>query len=106
MVECARGEYPYSFSNVLAQLQEIVKGPPPSLPSNYSDTAKDFIHSTLRKDPNARPHYQELLDHPFLIYDQEPDVLKWIEDALRAKHGGDLPASIPESEPSHHFERE
>ncbi|TIA87054.1 hypothetical protein E3P99_03418 [Wallemia hederae] len=87
MVECARGEYPYSFSNVLAQLQEIVKGPPPSLPSNYSDTAKDFIHSTLRKDPNARPQYQELLDHPFLTYDEEPDVLKWIEDALRAKHG-------------------
>ncbi|TIB70176.1 hypothetical protein E3P77_00158 [Wallemia ichthyophaga] len=105
MVECARGEYPYSFSNVLAQLQEIVKGPAPELPATYTETAKDFIHSTLRKDPNARPQYQELLEHPFLAYDKEPDVFRWIEDALRAKNGGNLPDSIPESEPSHHFER-
>ncbi|TIC46115.1 kinase-like protein [Wallemia mellicola] len=105
MVECARGEYPYTFQNVLAQLQEIVKGPAPELPSYYSDTAKEFIHSTLRKDPNQRPGYQELLEHPFLNQTNQPNVLKWIEDALRSKNDGNLPDSIPESDPSRHFDR-
>ena len=105
MVECASGSYPYTFQNVLAQLQEIVKGPPPELPSSYAHVAKDFVQLCLRKDPNERPGYKELLQHEFLSSSTEPDMVIWIEEALRATHEGYLPDPIPESEPSTHFSR-
>ncbi|KAJ9106844.1 MAP kinase kinase Wis1 [Naganishia cerealis] len=46
IIELAMGCYPYppeTYSNVFAQLQAIVHGPPPRLPEEYSDVAQDFV---------------------------------------------------------------
>lgn len=46
IIELAMGCYPYppeTYSNVFAQLQAIVHGPPPRLPEGYSDVAQDFV---------------------------------------------------------------
>ncbi len=48
VIELAKGCYPYppeTYSNVFAQLQAIVYGPPPVLPEGYSDVAQDFVAS-------------------------------------------------------------
>ena len=65
MIEMALGKYPYppeTYSNVFAQLTAIVHGDPPDLPEDkYSDTARDFVARCLRKDPDQRATYGELL---------------------------------------------
>jgi mitogen-activated protein kinase kinase len=46
IIELAMGCYPYppeTYSNVFAQLQAIVHGPPPRLPEGFSDNAQDFV---------------------------------------------------------------
>lgn len=48
ILELAMGTYPYppeTYSNVFAQLQAIVHGPPPEMPDRYSDTAREFVSS-------------------------------------------------------------
>lgn len=64
MIEFAVGHYPYppeTYANVFAQLQAIVHGDPPSLPSLYSSTADEFIAACLRKDAYRRPTYAQLM---------------------------------------------
>lgn len=50
-----------------------------------------LIHRSLLKDPNARPTYAQLLEHPFLLADKdaEVDMAAWVAEALerRAKRG-------------------
>ena len=58
------GHYPYppeTYANVFAQLTAIVHGDPPELPDGYSDTAKEFTAACLRKAPESRATYSELL---------------------------------------------
>ncbi|ODN82850.1 hypothetical protein L202_01111 [Cryptococcus amylolentus CBS 6039] len=90
IVELAKGCYPYppeTFANVFAQLQAIVHGPAPTLPPGYSDDANDFVAKCLHKDPNQRPTYAQLLEHPFLIKDksEDVDIVGWVEAALARK---------------------
>ncbi|WVQ85978.1 hypothetical protein IAT38_008146 [Cryptococcus sp. DSM 104549] len=94
IVELAKGCYPYppeTFANVFAQLQAIVNGSAPTLPPGYSDDANDFVAKCLEKDPNRRPTYAQLLEHPFLVADKDADVdmVGWVETALnrRAERG-------------------
>lgn len=48
-------------------LQAIVEGEPPGLPEEgYSDVAKDFVKSCVRKIAKQRPTYAALLKHPWL----------------------------------------
>jgi len=65
MIEIGLGKYPYppeTYSNVFAQLTAIVHGDPPELPEeHYSETARDWVNLCLRKDPQKRPTYHELL---------------------------------------------
>lgn len=46
---------------------------------------------SLLKDPNARPTYAQLLEHPFLLADKDSDVdmAAWVAQALerRAERG-------------------
>lgn len=90
IVELAKGCYPYppeTYANVFAQLQAIVHGTPPTLPPGYSDDANDFVAKCLEKDPNRRPTYAQLLEHPFLVADKgaEVDMVGWVEGALKRK---------------------
>lgn len=94
IIELAKGCYPYppeTFANVFAQLTAIVNGPAPTLPVGYSDDAQDFVAKCLLKDPNARPTYAQLLEHPFLLADKDSDVdmAAWVAQALerRAERG-------------------
>ncbi|WWC65142.1 uncharacterized protein I303_107756 [Kwoniella dejecticola CBS 10117] len=90
IIELAKGCYPYppeTYSNVFAQLQAIVNGAPPTLPPGYSDNANDFVAKCLMKDPNQRPTYAQLLEHPFLVADKdaEVDMVGWVNAALERK---------------------
>ena len=44
---------------------------------------------SLLKDPNARPTYAQLLEHPFLLADKEADVdmVGWVAGALEKRAG-------------------
>ncbi|KAF7790414.1 hypothetical protein EIP86_001369 [Pleurotus ostreatoroseus] len=65
MIEMALGHYPYppeTYANVFAQLTAIVHGDPPELPEDsYSDEARDFVASCLRRVPEIRATYADLL---------------------------------------------
>ncbi|KAJ1964601.1 MAP kinase kinase Wis1 [Dipsacomyces acuminosporus] len=70
IIEIATGQYPYHISNYdspFAQLNAIVHGDPPTLPSDrYSPEACDFVAKCLAKSSNTRPLYQDMLKHPWL----------------------------------------
>ncbi|WWC92181.1 uncharacterized protein L201_007135 [Kwoniella dendrophila CBS 6074] len=90
IIELAKGCYPYppeTYSNVFAQLQAIVNGAAPTLPPGYSDDANDFVAKCLLKDPNQRPTYAQLLEHPFLVADKdaEVDMVGWVNAALERR---------------------
>ena len=65
MIEMALGHYPYppeTYANVFAQLTAIVHGDPPELSEDsYSEEARDWVAQCLRKDPERRATYKELL---------------------------------------------
>lgn len=64
MIEMALGHYPYppeTYANVFAQLTAIVHGDPPELPDEYSEESKDFVARCLRKVPEMRATYAELM---------------------------------------------
>ncbi|SPO26110.1 related to PBS2 - tyrosine protein kinase of the MAP kinase kinase family [Ustilago trichophora] len=94
MVETTLGTYPYppeTYSNVFAQLQAIVHGDPPELPSDlYSETARDFVAKCLEKIPSRRPTYAQLLQHDFLTQDEAKgengvDMVGWVDRAMDAR---------------------
>ncbi|KAF8904441.1 kinase-like protein [Gymnopilus junonius] len=88
MIEIGMGKYPYppeTYSNVFAQLTAIVHGDPPELPEDkYSQEARDWVTQCLKKDPERRATYRELLEHPFLVKDRTSnvDMIRWVEKAL------------------------
>ncbi len=95
MVETTLGTYPYppeTYSNVFAQLQAIVHGDPPELPSDlYSETARDFVAKCLEKIPARRPTYAQLLKHDFLTQDEAKgetgvDMVGWVARAIEARN--------------------
>lgn len=54
-----------------------MEGDPPNLPEdNYSDIAKDFVQSCVRKIPKMRPTYALLLKHPWLSSLSKPETIK------------------------------
>lgn len=69
IIEIALGRYPYppeTYENVFAQLSAIVDGPPPELPSGFSDASQDFVARCMVKQPERRATYAELLVCNFL----------------------------------------
>lgn len=89
IIEFALGHYPYppeTYTNIFAQLNAIVHGSPPGLPIGpYSEQARDFVSRCLRKVPEERPSYNQLLQHPFLTDQPEKeqlDMAAWVESAL------------------------
>ncbi|KAF8482213.1 kinase-like protein [Gautieria morchelliformis] len=87
ILELAMGTYPYppeTYSNVFAQLTAIVHGLPPEMPDKYSGIARDFVSLCMKKDPEARATYAELLGHIFLVEDRTRtvDMSGWVARAL------------------------
>ncbi|KAJ9127021.1 hypothetical protein QFC24_001252 [Naganishia onofrii] len=111
IIELAMGCYPYppeTYSNVFAQLQAIVHGPPPRLPEGYSDIAQDFVAQCLQKEPERRWTYAQLLEHPWMKQDDERDVdmVGWVQRALESraakkKNGAPTSTSGPEAVQGH-----
>ncbi|GJN67655.1 hypothetical protein PLIIFM63780_005097 [Purpureocillium lilacinum] len=79
IIECAMGRYPYPpevSSTIFSQLNAIVEGDPPDLPSEgFSDAARDFVRSCLHKIPKKRPTYAMLLQHPWLKPFSKPQTI-------------------------------
>jgi mitogen-activated protein kinase kinase len=56
--------------------QAIVEGTPPDLPeTGYSDTARHFVRSCLKKTPKLRPSYAALLQHQWLAPLAKPAII-------------------------------
>ncbi|KAJ2130286.1 MAP kinase kinase Wis1 [Coemansia sp. RSA 921] len=87
IIEVAIGRFPYDttgYTNIFDQLNAIVNEDPPKLPSSrYSPTACNFVASCLAKESAARPSYQKLLDHPWLV-EAESNTVDMEEWASRA----------------------
>lgn len=101
IIEVAMGHYPYppeTYANVFAQLTAIVQGDPPTLPDGFSDEACDFVARCLMKEPTRRATYSELLEHSFLVKDEERgkdgvDMVSWVAGAIEWKEKERLKAS-------------
>ncbi|KAJ2851971.1 MAP kinase kinase Wis1 [Coemansia brasiliensis] len=87
IIEVATARFPYDtagFTNIFDQLNAIVNGDPPKLPSSrYSPNACDFVAKCLAKESKNRPNYQKLLDHPWLAEAEssEVDMEEWASRA-------------------------
>ncbi|KAL2145536.1 hypothetical protein VTI28DRAFT_6928 [Corynascus sepedonium] len=83
IIECAMGKYPYPpevSSTIFSQLNAIVEGDPPDLPSEgYSALAQDFVRCCLNKNPHKRHTYPMLLAHSWIKQLGKPETIA--EDA-------------------------
>ncbi|TKS92014.1 Dual specificity mitogen-activated protein kinase kinase 6 [Collichthys lucidus] len=86
MIELAILKFPYdSWGTPFQQLKQVVDEPSPQLPADrFSPKFVDFISQCLRKKPNERPAYTELMQHPFLtLHDsKETDVASFVKVIL------------------------
>lgn len=90
ILEIAKGNYPYpaeTYNNIFSQLSAIVDGDPPRLDGKvFSKNAQLFVKSCLHKNPDLRPTYSTLLNHPWLqSYRQSPspDFDKFVQERIR-----------------------
>lgn len=88
LVELATGAYPYKDCKTdFEVLTKVLDSDPPSLPDNqgFSDEFRDFVKGCLTKDYRQRPKYHQLLQHPFLNYDESlrVDVPEWFHRITR-----------------------
>uniref|UniRef100_A0A8C4HI07 mitogen-activated protein kinase kinase n=1 Tax=Dicentrarchus labrax TaxID=13489 RepID=A0A8C4HI07_DICLA len=86
MIELAILKFPYeSWGTPFQQLKQVVDEPSPQLPADrFSPEFVDFISQCLRKKPNERPAYTELMQHPFFtLHDsKETDVASFVKVIL------------------------
>ncbi|CAI2169515.1 17792_t:CDS:2 [Funneliformis geosporum] len=92
MLELGTGKYPYPIPDkkigMFAQLAAIVNGVPPVLPADrFSAECLDFVAQCLNKNPQNRPTYAQLLEHPFLekYKDADVDMKSWAEQAYSSR---------------------
>ncbi|KAL1870010.1 hypothetical protein VTK73DRAFT_2819 [Phialemonium thermophilum] len=95
IIECAMGRYPYPpevSSTIFSQLNAIVEGEPPNLPTTgYSPLAHDFVRSCVNKIPAKRHTYPMLLAHPWMKPLTQPDSIAEDSEAEEAAaQGADL----------------
>ncbi|KAK4239750.1 kinase-like domain-containing protein [Achaetomium macrosporum] len=94
IIECALGRYPYPpevSSTIFSQLNAIVEGDPPDLPSEgYSPLARDFVRSCLNKNPKKRHTYAMLLAHPWIKSLGKPETIAEDAEAEEAAADNEL----------------
>ncbi|KAK7939778.1 hypothetical protein WMY93_003104 [Mugilogobius chulae] len=76
MIELAILKFPYDpWGTPFQQLKQVVDEPSPQLPADrFSPEFVDFISQCLRKKPNERPAYTELMNHPFFTLHDSKDT--------------------------------
>ncbi|CAG8513293.1 6118_t:CDS:2 [Paraglomus occultum] len=91
IIELGSGKYPYptpdKYSSILGYINAIIYEDPPSLPvDRFSEESRDFVAQCLKKDPQARPTYAQLLEHSFLkTYEHaNVDMKGWVQKAYEA----------------------
>ena len=72
MHELSAQKTPFSAFNFGGLIQKILKARPGPLPSEYSKEWVRLIRSMMRKEPEKRPHVQDLLRHPALAHEIGP----------------------------------
>ncbi|XP_064406210.1 dual specificity mitogen-activated protein kinase kinase 6-like [Halichondria panicea] len=82
LLELALGKFPYSkWATIFEQLNAVVNGPPPKLPSDgqYSADLLEFSAACLRKDHLQRPDYKQLQELEFFkkYSTANVDTLTW-----------------------------
>eukprot|EP00079_Xenopus_tropicalis_P009541 XP_002933706.2 PREDICTED: serine/threonine-protein kinase Nek11-like [Xenopus tropicalis] len=71
----------YDSANWIKLVSQIVEGPCPSLPSQYSAELNDILKRVLNKDPQQRPSASEILHMPTVV-DHEKVLSIWLQEAL------------------------
>ena len=92
--------YPYppeTYDNIFSQLSAIVEGEPPRLdPKIFSAEAQQFVRLRNNKNPDLRPSYDNLLEHPWLVKYRNVDchMAEYVTKRLaeNAKSKTDAPA--------------
>lgn len=76
LLEIASGRYPYNHARgFFEQLKSICTDEPPKLPAGrFSPDFENFIELCLKKDYLARPKYDFLQMHRFILKDDDADV--------------------------------
>lgn len=87
MYELAVGEFPYSkWQTIFDQLNEVVNGPPPKLPSNrnFSEGFVELIETCLVKNADERPKYDQILEMAFIKKSKsaQVDVAAWLKTVM------------------------
>ncbi|XP_034100280.1 dual specificity mitogen-activated protein kinase kinase 6 [Drosophila nasuta] len=69
MIEMATGQYPYNkWRTPFEQLRQVVEDDPPRLTAgSFSPEFESFIATCLQKEYTARPNYEQLLQHSFIV---------------------------------------
>ncbi|EDW48970.1 dual specificity mitogen-activated protein kinase kinase 6 [Drosophila sechellia] len=93
MIEMATGRYPYdNWRTPFEQLRQVVEDSPPRLPEGtFSPEFEDFIAVCLQKEYMARPNYEQLLKHSFIVehLQRNTDISEFVARIL------DLPDAQP-----------
>jgi serine/threonine protein kinase len=69
LLEMATGKQPWglNFDNPMAAMCKIaMSNETPPIPDFVTAECRDFLQRCLQRDPKARPHCSELLEHPFV----------------------------------------
>ncbi|ALC48757.1 lic [Drosophila busckii] len=86
MIEMATGQYPYNkWKTPFEQLRQVVTDDPPRLPKDkFSPEFESFIAVCLQREYTARPNYEQLLQHEFIVEHlrRDTDISKFVERIL------------------------
>ncbi|XP_013415711.1 dual specificity mitogen-activated protein kinase kinase 5 isoform X2 [Lingula anatina] len=91
LCELAVGRFPYKApdhsNSAIGLLNTIVKEPPPRLPDGiFSEGFIDFVALCMQKDPTIRPAPRDLLQHPFIVKNDDGNteiIAAWVGAKLQ-----------------------
>jgi len=70
VVEMLTGEHPWAQLTQMQAIFKIGSSAKPTIPSDISADAQEFLQRTFELDQDARPSAEELLEHPWITMKQ------------------------------------